>query len=78
MTPKRKFKDGILKAVTYIASSTTLILLVMIFGYIIVQGKGSLSLDMLRNDYWSQNYLVEWQNGQSSTFEKPEDLSDSA
>lgn len=78
MTPKRKFKDGILKAITYIASSTTLILLVMIFGYIIVQGKGSLSLDMLRNDYWSQNYLVEWQNGQSSTFEKPENLSDSA
>lgn len=74
MTPIRKLKDGLLQALTYIASSMTLIVLVMIFGFIVIQGKGSLSLEMLTNNYWSQNNLVKWNDGSSGTYARPQQL----
>lgn len=77
MTSKRKFKDGLLQLLTYLASSTTLIILVMIFGYIVIQGRYSLSFDMLTNDYWSQNYLVTFENAEEKDFTRPASLSDS-
>lgn len=77
MTSKRKFKDGLLQLLTYLASSTTLIILVMIFGYIVIQGRYSLSFDMLTNDYWSQNYLVTFENAEEKDYKRPASLSDS-
>lgn len=58
MTKKRKIIDQISKILTYVASSVSLIILLSIFSFVVIKGKDSLSLDMLRNDYWSQNYLV--------------------
>ena len=74
MTPIRKLKDGLLQALTYIASSMTLLVLVMIFGFIVIQGKGSLSLEMLTNNYWSQNNLVKWNDGSKGTYSRPDHL----
>lgn len=76
MTRKRKIKDGIAKFFTYLASSFSLIVLVAIFAFVFVKGKDTLSIDMLRNDYWSQNYLVEWSEAPQGKFEKPESLGD--
>lgn len=58
MTKKRKIIDQISNILTYVASSVSLIILLSIFSFVVIKGKDSLSLDMLRNDYWSQNYLV--------------------
>lgn len=74
MTKARRIKDGIANAFTYLASSMTLIILVAIFAFVVIRGKGSLSLEMLTNNYWSKNYLVEWTGGDSGSFTRPEHL----
>ncbi len=66
MSKKRKITDAIYKTITYIASSISLIILIMIFSFVIIKGKDSLSIDMIKNDYWSQNYLVEFNENQES------------
>lgn len=66
MSKKRKITDAIYKTITYIASSISLIILIMIFSFVIIKGKDSLSIDMIKNDYWSQNYLVEFNENQKS------------
>ncbi len=63
MTKKRRIKDFLANIVTYIASSTSIVILVMIFGFIFITGNSTLSLEMITSDYWSQNHLV--------GFEKP-------
>lgn len=66
MSKKRKITDAIYKTITYIASSISLIILIMIFSFVIIEGKDSLSIDMIKNDYWSQNFLVEFKENQKS------------
>lgn len=66
MSKKRKITDAIYKTITYIASSISLIILIMIFSFVIIKGKDSLSIDMIKNDYWSQNYLAEFNENQES------------
>lgn len=58
MSQKRKIKDILRKIATYTASSMSIIILLMIFIFVISQGKNALSLDMIKNDYWSKNYLI--------------------
>ena len=58
MTKSRKIKDSIIQGFTYLASSITLIILVSIFAFIFITGKNTLSFDMIKNNYWSENYLV--------------------
>ncbi|AMC93376.1 phosphate ABC transporter permease [Erysipelothrix larvae] len=76
MTKRRKIIDGIYNAITMLASGTTVIALVLIFGFVAIRGVGTLSFDMLTNNYWSQNYLVHFENNQPSLFETPDDLGD--
>ena len=76
MTRTRKIKDAFLNALTYLASSLTLIVLVAIFGFVVIQGKDSLSMEMLTNNYWTQNYLITWEDSQATHFERPNDLKD--
>lgn len=76
MTKRRKIIDGIYNAITMLASGTTVIALVLIFGFVAIRGVGTLSFDMLTNNYWSQNYLVHFENNQPSLFETPDDLDD--
>lgn len=58
MTKARKIKDGIKQGFIYLASSITFIILLSIFAFIFITGKDTLSIDMIRNNYWSENYLV--------------------
>lgn len=76
MTQSRKIKDGIANFFTYLASSATFLILIAIFAFVIATGKDTLSMEMLRNDYWSQNYLVEWTDQTQQTFTKPDHLGD--
>ena len=59
MNKKRRFNDGVLNSLTYISSIITVSILFVVFGFIVSKGASTLSIDMLRNDYWSQNILVD-------------------
>lgn len=74
MTRKRKFKDGILNAMTYLASGISVLVLIAVFGFVVYKGKDTLSWEMLRNNYWSQNYLVEFTQTEPGTFTRPDSL----
>ena len=58
MSGKKNYKDTLRQIITYLASSVSLIILIMIFSFIFIKGKNTLSFDMIRNDYWSENHLV--------------------
>lgn len=58
MSKRRTLVDKLRFFVTYAASSITVLVLLMIFGFVLITGKDSLSFDMIKNDYWSQNYLI--------------------
>lgn len=70
---RKNLKDQFLKGITYFSSGTAVVLLILIFGFIFSNGFKSLSFDMLSNDYWSSNLLVEVQSG-CHTFEKPNNV----
>lgn len=74
MTKKRKFKDILYNTMTYLASSVSVIILVLIISFVVVKGKDSLSFDMIRNDYWSQNYLVSFPLDKEKKFKKDFEL----
>lgn len=76
MTRKRRIVDGILNGITYGASFLTVVVLVLIFGFVFARGKDTLSWDMLRNDYWSNNYVVSFTSNTGSDFSKPDNLGD--
>lgn len=58
MNKGRQRSDLIKNILTYAASSVSLIILVLIFSFIFIKGKDTLSVDMIKNNYWSKNYLV--------------------
>ncbi|CAM3572133.1 phosphate ABC transporter permease PstA [Erysipelothrix urinaevulpis] len=76
MTKERKIKDFIYNAITYIASSFSILILIAIFSFVVVKGKDSLSFDMIRNDYWSQNYLVSFDSKSPHEFPAPDNMSE--
>lgn len=69
----RHTKDKILKAMTIFASSISVVVLMMIFYFVFSKGMGSLSFEMLKQDYWSQNVLVKVQ--QSGKYQNPGNFS---
>ena len=57
MSKKRKITDFFMDLMSYAASSITIIILVLVFGFVISTGKGTLSKEMLTQNYWSKNVL---------------------
>lgn len=77
MSKQRKIKDFLRKLATYTASSMSIIILLMIFAFVISQGKNALSLDMIKNDYWSKNYLISVEKESQKTFRNDQSLNNS-
>lgn len=77
---QRKLHDGFLNGITYGSSLIAFGVLVMIFIFIFSKGSSLLSFDLLKNDYWSKNYLAEVvkEKNVSGNFVRPSDLSDEA
>lgn len=75
-----KFSDQLLNGITYLSSMISILILISIFVFIFSKGSSLISLDLLKNDYWSKNYLVEVKSelNHVNTFVKPADLSDEA
>lgn len=76
MSKKRKFKDFIYNVLTYCASSVSILLLLTLVSFLVVMGKDSLSLDMIRNDYWSNNHLVNFPQDDKASFKYENELSE--
>jgi len=70
---KRKIKDIVLNAMTYIASALTAIILFAIIIFILAKGSSSLSLRMITSDYYETPYFAYAEANTDYTF----DLEDS-
>ena len=76
---KRKFYDGAFQGVTYLSSGISVIVLVALFVFIFTRGWSSINMDLIMNNYWSENYTVETiSQSDGQTFERPADLSEEA
>lgn len=76
---KRRFYDGILQALTYLSSGISVLVLAALFVFIFSRGWSSINMDLLPNNYWSENYNVEpVSEVADTTFERPADLSEEA
>ena len=58
ITKKRKIKNGSLKAVTYIASFFSILVIIGIFAFSFIKGIGGLNIKMLTSDYYEQAYFA--------------------
>lgn len=76
---KRRFYDGILQALTILSSGISVLVLAALFVFIFSRGWSSINMDLLTNNYWSENYNVEpVSEVADTTFERPADLSEEA
>ncbi|MEG0519549.1 MAG: phosphate ABC transporter permease PstA [Erysipelotrichaceae bacterium] len=78
LTMKRKNKDCFLNIITYLSSSLFILILIAIFYFVFSKGGSLLSWDLLKDDYWSKNYLIDVQQVSTTDFVKPDDLSKDA
>lgn len=76
---KRHFYDGILQGCTFVSSGISALVLIALFIFIFSKGWSLLNFDLLKSDYWSENYSAETITAQTNTtFERPVDLSEDA
>lgn len=75
-----KVSDGLLNGITYLSSLISVTVLISIFIFIFSKGSSLISFDLLKNDYWSKNYLVEVKTevNHSGSFTAPDDLTPQA
>ena len=73
---KRRLKDAVLNAITYLSSGISVLVLAAIFIFVFTQGFSSLSFDLLTGNYWANNYLtaVEADRNAPDHFQAPKDL----
>lgn len=76
---KRVLIDRIYNGFTYLSSGISLFVLLAIFLFIFQKGSLTLSFDLLKSDYWSQNYLVAVQEDKNTPgeFARPQGLDES-
>lgn len=74
MTRRRSIHDFLLNGITYVAALLSVLVLLGIFSFVIVRGKDTLSWDMLRSNYWSENYLLGFSKTESEMFANPGNL----
>lgn len=65
---KRMFKDGLLNGLTYLFSSFGILILVLIFNFIFSNGASSISLDLLKGDYYSESYTLKYTENYNGNF----------
>ena len=76
---KRRFYDGVLQGCTYVSSGISVLVLTALFIFIFSKGWSLINFDLIKSNYWSENYSAETITAQSNTtFERPADLSEDA
>lgn len=78
--PSSRISDYLLNGFTYLSSMISILILISIFVFIFTKGASLISFELLKNDYWSNNYLAEIKSEENHTgsFARPSDLSDEA
>ena len=67
------------RALHIFSSGISVIVLVALFVFIFTRGWSSINMDLIMNNYWSENYTVETiSQSDGQTFERPADLSEEA
>ncbi|MGB7594306.1 MAG: phosphate ABC transporter, permease protein PstA, partial [Erysipelotrichaceae bacterium] len=67
----RKLSDALYNGITYLSSGISVIMLLLIFGFIFSRGASTLSWKMFTNDYWAQNYALSIPASQTASFADP-------
>lgn len=76
---KQKIKDKVYQFFTIFSSSLSGIILLSIFMFMIVKGSSIINFDLLKNNYWSENMMIEVSNQDNIIqFEQPNGLSQDA
>lgn len=72
--------DAVLNGITYFSSLLCVLILLSVFAFTFSKGSSLISWDLLKNDYWSKNYLVESaaDHKTAARYEKPANLSEDA
>jgi phosphate transport system permease protein len=70
----RKYKDGILNGLTYLASSVGIFILLFIIGFVLVRGYQVLSLDFILGTYKAEPTWVKIETTSNTEFKRPIDL----
>lgn len=63
MSRKRKIIDALGQFITTGSAMITVAVLLLIFSFIFSKGMGSLNVDMLTSNYWSENVLIKLEGG---------------
>lgn len=78
MTSKRKIIDAFLNALTWLSASIAVIVLGLVLVFVFRRGVGSLSLDLIRGNYWSENINVSFDDPLPGEFTIPDKLPEDA
>ena len=70
-----KIKDKIYNGLTYLSAIIGCLVLLSILVYVFGKGFSTLSIDMLKDDYWSKNYLVQIEeNNEAGNYSYDQDI----
>lgn len=75
---KRRIKDHMLNGITYLSSTISICLLMIIFFFIFNQGSNMIGMRLITGDYWAKNYMTSVQKAynQKGFYPKPPELSE--
>lgn len=71
MNKKRKTYDFFMNSLTYISTGIAVIVLLSVFFYVFQKGASTLSWDMVKSDYWSDNYNLSFSDTAPGQFSYP-------
>lgn len=78
MSKKRKIIDAFLNSLTWLAAGTAVVVLGLVVAFVFRRGFDSLSWDLIRGNYWSENINVTFDDPLPGSFERPGDLPEDA
>lgn len=78
MSRRRRLVDGLLNGLTWCAAGVAVLVLGLVSSFVFQKGSKTISLDLIRGNYWSENINVHFDNPYPAEFAPPEDLADDA
>ncbi len=78
MNRRRKITDGILNSLTWFAAICAVLVLGAVLIFVIRRGADSVSWDLIRGKYWSENINVTFDDPIPGSFTAPDDLPEDA
>lgn len=70
----RKLKDNLVNGLVYAMSSLSVLVLALVIYFIFSKGFSALNIDLFTGSYWSDNYMVSFNEVTPGNFVKPDNL----